>query len=194
MGAAYVWFHIFPAIDTRSQAYDKNMASSEPPFKSKALDEAALWIVIGLLLALGVAWEAYPRIYIHYYYSPHGTGSSSSWANESFGPSPIVRYFFYACLIGFAGFAQLHFSQWFQRDVPKGLLRAFLFACFVMLAGMWTFALANRFWTVQFHPGALQQVERTMHMGGTVAVLGLWSSLAAALLNLAYGLVRKRRA
>jgi len=169
------------------------LAAAVPP-RSRTIEEVALWIVIGLLLALGVAWEAYPRIYIHYYYSPHGTGSSSSWANESFGPSPIVRYFFYACLIGFAGFAQLRFSQWIQRDISNTLLKVFFSASFLMVGGMWTFALANRFWTVQFHPGALQEVERTMHLGGTVAVLGLWSSLAAALLNLGYGLVRKRRA
>ncbi len=63
-----------------------------------------------------------------------------------------------------------------------------------MVGGMWTFALANRFWTVLFHPGDLQKAERTMHMGGIIAVLGLWSSLASALLNVGYGLVRKRRA
>jgi hypothetical protein len=58
---------------------------------------------------------------------------------------------------------------------------------------MWTFALADRFWTIEFQPGRLHEVERTMHMGGTFAVSGLWSSLALALLNLVYGLARKRR-
>lgn len=172
-----------------------SMLAAAVPRKSRTNEEVALWVVIGLFLALGVAWEAYPRIYIHYYYSPHGTRSSSSWANESFGPfpSPIVRYSFYAFLIGFAGFAQLRFSQWFQRDISKTLLRVFLSGSFLMIGGMWTIALANRFWTVLLHQEDLQKVERTMHMGRTVAALGMWSSLAAALLNLGYGLVRKRR-
>ncbi len=100
------------------------LAAAVPP-KSRTNEEVALWIVIGLLLALGVAWEVYPRIYIHYYYSSHGTGSSSSWASESFGPSPLVRYFFYVWLIGLVGFAQLRFSQWFQRDISKTLMRVF---------------------------------------------------------------------
>jgi hypothetical protein len=55
------------------------------------------------------------------------------------------------------------------------------------------FALANRFWTIEFHARDFQEAERTMHIGGTFAVLGLWSSIALALLNLSYGLVRRHR-
>jgi hypothetical protein len=162
------------------------MASSETPHKSKRFEEIVLWIVISLLLALGGAWEAYPRIYMRYHPVRPWPGES-----ESFGVTPIVQYFFYACLIGAAGFAQLRFSGRFQRNISKSLLRVFLLASFVMVAGMWTFALANRFWTIQFHPGAFHDAERTMRIGGTFALLGLWSSLALALLNLGYGLVRR---
>jgi transposase len=163
------------------------MASSGTPHKPKSLEQVVLWIVIALLLALGCAWEAYPRIYLRYHPQRPWPGEP-----ESFGFPPIVQYFFYACLIGSAGFAQLRFSRWFQRSISKTLLRVFLLANLIMLAGMWTFALSNRFWTIQFQAGRLHEVERTMHMGGTFAVLGLWSSLALTLLNLVYGLARKR--
>src|SRR5580698_5081799 len=137
------------------------MPSSETPLKSKSLEEIVLWIVIGLCLVLGVAWEAYPTVYLHYHPQRPWPGEP-----ESFGFPPIVKLFFYFFLIGAAGFAQLRFSRWFQRDISKTLVRVFLLANFVMLAGMWTFALANRFWTIQFQPGRLHEVERTMYMGG----------------------------
>jgi hypothetical protein len=117
--------------------------------KQRTIEEVVLWIVIGLCLALGVAWETYPRIYMHVHHPPHGQGSSYTWRNEGFGPSQLVRSFFYACLIAGPGFAQLRFSQWFHRDTSKILLRPYLSAGLVMVVGMWTFDLANRFWTVE---------------------------------------------
>jgi hypothetical protein len=37
------------------------MPSSEIPAKSKSFEEIVLWIVVGLSLALGVAWATYPK-------------------------------------------------------------------------------------------------------------------------------------
>jgi hypothetical protein len=164
------------------------MSSSETPYKLKSLEEIIFWIIMALLLALAVAWETYPRIYKHYHPQLPWPGEP-----ESFGFPPITQYFFYACLIGSAGLAQLRFSLWFHRSISKTLLRVFLLANFVMLAGMWTFALANRFWTVQFQPGGFYKAEHMMHTGGTFAAWGLWSSLALALSNLGCGLARKCR-
>ena len=80
------------------------MTSSETPPKSKGLEEIVLWMVIGLCLALGVAWETYPRIYMHSHY-PHRTGSSYTWGNEGRRTFPLVEFFFFACLIAAPGFA-----------------------------------------------------------------------------------------
>ena len=56
MGAIYAGFHEFQITGIRSPAYDKDMASSEAPLKSKALDEIVLWTIVALLLALAIAW------------------------------------------------------------------------------------------------------------------------------------------
>jgi hypothetical protein len=161
--------------------------------KSRTIEEVVLWIVVGLCLALGVAWETYPKIYTRIYHPRHGQGSSDTWANENFGPSRLVVFFFYACLIAGPGFAQLRFSRWFHRDISKILVRVFLCAGLVMVVGMWTFALANRFWTVQDNRLDLLGAQRGMEIGTTLSTLGAWSGLGVALLNLGYGLVRRRR-
>jgi hypothetical protein len=104
-----------------------------------------------------------------------------------------VKFFFFACLVAGPGFGQLRFSRWFHRDTSKILLRVFLFAGLVMVAGMWTFALANRFWTVEDNRLDLLGAQRGMEIGTTLFRLGAWSGLGVALLNLGYGLVRRRR-
>jgi hypothetical protein len=161
--------------------------------KSRTIEEVVLWIVTGLCLALGVAWETYPRMYMHIHHPPQGPGRSYTWANESFGPPPLVRFFFYACLIAGPGFAQLRFSRWFHRDTSKSLMRVFLFAGLVMVVGMWTFSLANRFWTVEDNRLDLLGAQRGMEIGRTLFRLGAWSGLGVALLNLGYGLLGRRR-
>jgi hypothetical protein len=167
------------------------MTSSETPPKSKGLEEIVLWMVIGLCLVLGVAWETYPRIYMHSLY-PHGTGSSYIWRDEGRGTDPLVKFLFFACLIAAPGFAQLRFSRWFPRDISKILLRVFLLASIIMVSGMWTFALANHFWTLQ-HSDELHEAEPYMRVGSMLFRIGFWSALATALSNMVYGLVLKRR-
>jgi hypothetical protein len=165
------------------------MPPSEIPRKSKTLEEIVLWIDIALLLALGIAWEAYPRIYLHYYPVRPWPGYPNNW--DANGSSNGQVSFFYACLAAALGFGQLRFSRWFQRDISKVLLRAFLLAVFVMIAGMWTIAIANRFWTIETNRKLLLEAEPTMREGTMLFRLGFWSSLALALLNLGYGLVRR---
>jgi hypothetical protein len=170
--------------------YDTKMFAKAVPPQSRTMEEVVLWIVIGLCLALGVAWETYPSIFMHVHHPPHGPESSYTWRNESFGPSPLMRSFFYACLIAGPGFAQLRFSQWFRRDTSKILLRVYLSAGLVMVVGMWTFDLANRFWTDD-NPLEFLGAQRGMEIGTTLFRLGAWSGLGVALLNLGYGLVRR---
>lgn len=123
----------------------------------------------------------------------HALSSRPALAGEpgSFGLSPVVKHFFHACLIGAAGLAQLRFSRWFQRDISKILLRVFLLAVFVMIAGMWTFAIANRFWTIKTNRKLLLEAEPIMRVGTMLFRLGFWSSVALALLNLVCGLIRR---
>lgn len=168
------------------------MTSSNIPQKSKSLEEVVLWIVIALLLALCVAWEIYPKIYIYMHHQLHGAGSPYTWREESRGFSNGQMSFFYACLTAVLGFAQLRFSRWFQRDISKILLRIFLLAVFAMAAGLWTFALANRFWTVENNRPDLLRAQPGMEIGVTLFRLGAWSCIGVALLNLGYSLVRKR--
>jgi hypothetical protein len=68
-----------------------------------------------------------------------------------------------------------------------------MFAGLVMVAGMWTFALTNRFWTVVDNRLYLLGAERGMEIGTTLFRLRAWSGLGVALLKLGYGLARGRR-
>ena len=92
------------------------------------------------------------------------------------------------------GYGQLRFRGWFGRDSSKILLRFFLLSGMVFLAGSWTFALANRFWTVEDNRVSLLGAQHGMEIGRTLVKLGVWSYLAAAFLNLGYALIPKRRA
>jgi hypothetical protein len=62
-----------------------------------------------------------------------------------------------------------------------------------MVVGMWTFALANRFWTVQDHRLDLLGAQRGMEIGTTLFRLGAWSGFGVAQLNFGYSLARRRR-
>ena len=129
---------------------------------------------------------------MHYHY-PHGTGSSYTWGNEGRRTYPLIEFFFFPSLIAAQGFAQLRFSQWFKRDTSKILLRVFLFTCVVMVAGMWAFALANHFWTLE-HNHELRRAEPYMRVGTVLFRIGFWSAFATSLSNMVYAVVRKRRA
>jgi len=43
------------------------MPTSEIAPKSNGLEEIVLGMIVGLCLALCIAWAAYPRIYLHYH-------------------------------------------------------------------------------------------------------------------------------
>jgi hypothetical protein len=174
-----------------SLLYDAGMTSRETPPKSRGLEEIVLWMVIGLCLALGAAWETYPRIYKYSHY-PHGTGSSYTWKEEGRGTDPLVKFSFFACLIAAPGFTLLGFSRRFPRDTPKILLRVFLLAGIVMASGMWTFALANHFWTLQ-HSDELREAEPYMHAGSLLFRVGFWSAIATSLSNMVFVVVLRRR-
>jgi len=167
------------------------MPANAAELKSRTIEVVILWIAIALFIALGVAREAYPRIYVHYHPFQVWSGDPNNW--DSYGPSNGQESFFYACLTAALGFAQLRFSRWFQRDISKILMRFFLLAVFVMVAGLWTFSLANRFWTVEDNRLDLLGAEPGMELGKTLFRLGARSGLGVALLNLGYGLVRRRR-
>jgi hypothetical protein len=123
------------------------MPSSEIPTKSKGFEEIVLWIVVGLFLALGVAWTAYPKIYVHYHPGLAWPVVPQSWRDYS-GSSPLLAYFFLACWTAACGFWQLRFSRCFGRDSSKSLLWLYLLFSFVAVVGSWTFALGSQFWTI----------------------------------------------
>jgi uncharacterized protein (TIGR03382 family) len=58
---------------------------------------------------------------------------------------------------------------------------------------MCRFALANRCWTVQDNRLNLLGEQRGTEIGTRLFSLGVSSGLGVALLNLGYGLVRRRR-
>ncbi len=167
------------------------MPSSEIPPKSKGFAEIVLWTVVGLFLALGVAWAAYPKIYVHYHPGLAWPVVPESWRDYS-GSSPLLVYFFLACWTAACGFWQLRFSQWFGRDSSRSLLWLYLLFSFVAVAGSWTFALGSQFWTMTVQKESYE-ADRVLEVGRILVKLGLFSSLGAALLNVGYSLVRGRR-
>jgi hypothetical protein len=75
------------------------MPSSEIPPKSKGFEEIVLWIVVGLFLALGVAWTAYPKIYVHYHPGLPWPVVPQSWRGYS-GSSPPAGVFLLSLVDG----------------------------------------------------------------------------------------------
>ena len=168
------------------------MPSSEIPPKSKGFEEIVLWIVVGLFLALGAAWTAYPKVYAHYHPGLAWPVVSQSWRDYS-GSSPALAYFFLACWTAACGFWQLRFSGQFGCDSSKSLLRLYLLFSFAAVAGSWTLALGSLFWTISVQK-EFYEADGVLEIGRVLVKLGLFSSLGVALLNLGYGLVRRRSA
>jgi hypothetical protein len=167
------------------------MPSSEIPPKSKGFEEIVLWIVAGLFLALGVAWTAYPKIYVHYHPGLAWPVVPQRWRDYS-GTSPLLVYFLLASWTAACGFWQLRFSRWFGRGSSKSLLWLYLFFSFLAVVGSWTFALGSQFWTISVQKG-FYEADGVLEIGRMLVKLGLFSSLGAALLNVGYSLVRGRR-
>jgi hypothetical protein len=166
------------------------MPSSETPPRIQGFEEMVSWIVVGLFLALGVAWAAYPRIYVHDHPGLAWPVVPKTWWDYS-GSSPMLVYFFLTGWTAACGFWQLRFSRWFARDSSKSLLWLYLLFSFVAVAGSWTFALGSQFWTIsvqKFH-----EADGVLGIGRMLVKLSLFSSLGATLLNAGYSAVRGRR-
>jgi hypothetical protein len=143
-----------------------------------------LWIIVGLFLALGIFWLAYPRIYLHYHPSAEWPVIPQRWRAYS-DSSPSLVYFLLAGMTAAFGFWQIRFHRWFGRGSSQILSWLYLFFSLVFVAGSWTFDLGSHFWTIsmqnEFYPP-----DRVLEIGRMLIKLGLYSSLPAAVLNVNY--------
>jgi hypothetical protein len=165
------------------------MASSETPPKSKRLDEIVLCFAIGLFLALGVAYMAYPT----YYYQHHPRPmipiyplASTVWSH------PSLVYFFFAGVTALFGFWQTRISRWFGRESFRILFWIFLLCTLVVIDGSWKYALAIRFWTLATKEELLAAFP-ALQSAGTLVKWGLRSTFAAVFLNFGYALLHRRQ-
>lgn len=168
--------------------YDASMTPSEAPARSKGFDEIVLWIVVGLLLALGLAWVTYPRIYLHSHTGLAWPVIPQRW-KEYADSSPTLVYFFLACMTAGFGLWQTRFSRRFGRDSSRILLWLYLLSSLVFVAGSWTFDLGSGFWTIPFQSGAYPR-DFVLEIGRIFVKWGLYSSLAAVFLNVTYSSFR----
>jgi hypothetical protein len=164
---------------------------SEIPIKPKGFDGTVLWIVVGLFLALGIAWLVYPRIYLHYHPGVAWPAIPQRWRAYS-DSSPSLVYFLLACMTAAFGFWQIRFHRWFACDSSRILSWLYLLFSLVFVAGSWTFDLGSHFWTIsmqnEFYPP-----DRVLEIGRILIKVGLYSGLAAAVLNVNYSGFRDRR-
>jgi len=191
MGAIYAGFHEFQITGIRSPAYDKDMASSEAPLKSKALDEIVLWTIVALLLALAIAWAIYPKIYVHNHPGLPWPVIPQRWVAYS-DSSPSLVYFFLACITAGFGLWQTRFSRRLGRDSSQILLWLYLLFSSVFVIGSWTFDLGSHFWTFPIL-NDLYAADRVLEIGRILIKWGLYASLAAAFLNVTYSSFRERK-
>lgn len=166
------------------------MTSSEIPPKSRGFGETVLWIIVGLFLALGVAWAAYPRIYLHYHPGLPWPVVPQRWVAYS-ESSPTLVYFFFACMTAAFGFWQTRFSRSFGRDSSQILLWLYLLFSLVFVVGSWTFDLGSHFWTISIQK-ELYQPDRVLEAGRMLVKLGVFSSIAVVFLNFGYALFHRR--
>jgi hypothetical protein len=171
--------------------YDADMTPSETSPKSKGFDEIVLWIVVGLFLALAIAWGTYPRIYLHYHPGLAWPVIPQRWVEYS-DSSPMRVYFFLACMTAGFGFWQIRFSRHFGRDSSRILSWLYLLSSLVFVAGSWTFDLGSHFWTIPIQK-EFYAPDRVLETGRMLVKLGLYTSLAAAFLNVTYSSFRGRR-
>ncbi len=180
------------SIVNRSLVYDADMASSKIPSNSKRSDEAALWAVVGLFLALAIAWAIYPKIYLHNHPGLSWPVIPQRWVAYS-DSSPTLVYFFLACMTAGFGLWQTRFSYKLGRDSSRILLWLYLLASQIFVAGSWTFDLGSHFWTMPIQNG-FYAPDRVLEVGRILVKWGLYASLAAAFLNVTYSSFRQRRA
>jgi hypothetical protein len=168
-----------------------DMTPSETPPKSKGFDEIVLWIVVGLYLALAIAWLTYPRIYLHSHPELPWPVIPGHWKKFA-DSSPTLVYFFFACITAFFGLWQTRFHRRFGRDSSTILLRFYLLFSVTAVAGSWTFDLGSHFWTIPIQSG-LYAPDRVLQIGRRLVEVGVFSALGAAFLNVTYSSFRERR-
>jgi hypothetical protein len=175
-----------------SLVYDADMPTSEIPPQANRFQEIVLWIIVGLFLALAIAWAIYPKAYLHYHPGQPWPVIPQRWVEYS-DASPTLVYFFLACMTGAFGLWQTRFSRSFGRDSSNILLGLYLLFSLVFVVGSWTFDLGSHFWTIstqnEFYEG-----DRVLEIGRILVKWGLYASLAAAFLNVTYSSFRERRA
>jgi hypothetical protein len=162
--------------------------TTQPP-KSRTTDEAILWIVIGLFLALSLTYIAYPA----FYYQRHPTPrfpirpvASSIWSK------PYLAYFFDAAVTALFGFWQTRISRRVGLESSRILLWLFLFSSLVVTAGSWKYGLAIHFWTLATKE-ELPATFPALQTAGTLVKWSLISSVALVLLNFGYALFDKQQ-
>ena len=168
------------------------MSSSEIPPKSKSFEEIVLWIVVGLFLALAIAWATYPRVYVHNHPGLPWPVIPERWKPYS-DSSPTLVYFFLACMTAAFSLWQTSFSRSFGRDSSKLLSRLYLLFSLVFVVGSWTFDLGSHFWTIPIQNG-FYAPDRVLEVGRVLVKWGVYASLAAAFLNVTYSSFHERRA
>jgi hypothetical protein len=162
------------------------MLSVEIPPNARNLEQAALWIVVGLFLALSMSWAVYPRVYDHYHPTPPWPGEL-----EIFGPSYAQLSFLPAILLAVLGFLQIGFRRRLQRDTSRFLFWVFLLLGLGWAFDYWTFALSTRFRTVEIEKQS-DQAHRAYEMSSTLAGYFLEPIVAIGLLNFGLAWFRKR--
>jgi hypothetical protein len=156
--------------------------------QSKNFEEIVLGIVVGLFLALGVAYIAYPAFY--YRHHPRPMWPIHPVASGGWAASPSLAYFFFAGITAFFGFWQTRVSRWFGRESSRILSWLFLLSSRFAIAGSWKYALAIRFWTLST-VNELYTAMPSMRIAGTLVKWGLQSSIAVVLLNFGYALFHR---
>jgi len=168
------------------------MPTSEIPPKAKRFQEIVLGMIVGLFLALCLAWAVYPKIYLHYHPGPPWPVIPQRWVEYS-ASSPTLVYFFLACTTAALGLWQTRFSRRLGRDSSQILFWLYLLFSLVFVVGSWTFDLGSRFWTIPIQ-NDFYEGDRALEIGRILVKWGLYASLAAAFLNVTYSSFRERRA
>jgi hypothetical protein len=168
--------------------YDTDMTPSENPPHSKGLDELVLWIVVGLFLALAIAWTTYPKVYLHYHPGLAWPVIPQRWRPYS-DSSPALVYFFLACMTAAFGIWQTRFSRHFGRESSQILSWLYILCSLVFVTGSWTFDLGRHFWTIPVQ-NEIYPPDRVLEIGRILVKWGVYASLATAFLNVTYSSFR----
>jgi hypothetical protein len=167
------------------------MAIPQIPSASRRSEEAVLWTVVALFLALALTWVVYPRVFALSHPGLYRPVVPPRWVEYS-NSSPALVYFFLACMIAAFGLWQTRFSRQFGRNSSTFLLWVYLLASIVFVAGSWTFELGSRFWTIPTQNG-FYAPDRVLEVGRFLVKWGLYASLAFAFLNVTYSSFRSRK-